>query len=194
MRSVFDLWKGADWLEREARTCSASISAGTPDLRRILMWEGYSEGFPLRKSSRCGGLVRRSEQTRQALEANPEAYYSMEELASPRRITSCRSTCASVSPRPAEVGAVTPRTIEMELSTPGSMRGARCRNIPLGVARRPSERSTLDFEADHMLINIGPQHPATHGVLRLVVELEGEAVMRVIPHIGYLHSRVREAR
>jgi NADH-quinone oxidoreductase subunit D len=39
-----------------------------------------------------------------------------------------------------------------------------------------------------MLVNIGPQHPATHGVLRLVVELEGEAVVRVIPHVGYLHS------
>ncbi|HMB68648.1 MAG TPA: NADH dehydrogenase (quinone) subunit D [bacterium] len=39
-----------------------------------------------------------------------------------------------------------------------------------------------------MLINIGPQHPATHGVLRLVCELDGETVVRVIPHIGYLHS------
>ncbi|MGH7754454.1 MAG: NADH dehydrogenase (quinone) subunit D [Gemmatimonadales bacterium] len=39
-----------------------------------------------------------------------------------------------------------------------------------------------------MLINLGPQHPATHGVLRLVVELDGERVRRVIPHVGYLHS------
>ncbi|MBW3555024.1 MAG: NADH dehydrogenase (quinone) subunit D [Gemmatimonadetes bacterium] len=39
-----------------------------------------------------------------------------------------------------------------------------------------------------MLINIGPQHPATHGVLRLVLELDGETVIRCIPHIGYLHS------
>src|SRR3989449_3996598 len=39
-----------------------------------------------------------------------------------------------------------------------------------------------------MLMNIGPQHPATHGVLRLVVELDGETVVRVIPHLGYLHS------
>jgi NADH-quinone oxidoreductase subunit D len=45
-----------------------------------------------------------------------------------------------------------------------------------------------DFGAEHMLINIGPQHPATHGVLRLVVELEGETVRRIIPHVGYLHS------
>ncbi|MDQ2668216.1 MAG: NADH dehydrogenase (quinone) subunit D [Gemmatimonadota bacterium] len=44
-----------------------------------------------------------------------------------------------------------------------------------------------DLEGDHMLINIGPQHPATHGVLRLVLELDGETVVRCIPHIGYLH-------
>src|SRR5687767_13728169 len=46
-----------------------------------------------------------------------------------------------------------------------------------------------EMNGEHMLINIGPQHPATHGVLRLVLELDGETVIRCIPHIGYLHSR-----
>lgn len=45
-----------------------------------------------------------------------------------------------------------------------------------------------EMHGEHMLINIGPQHPATHGVLRLVLELDGETVIRCIPHIGYLHS------
>lgn len=45
-----------------------------------------------------------------------------------------------------------------------------------------------EMHGEHMLINIGPQHPATHGVLRLVLELDGETVVRCIPHIGYLHS------
>ncbi len=40
----------------------------------------------------------------------------------------------------------------------------------------------------HMVINMGPQHPSTHGVLRLVVELEGERVVKVAPDLGYLHS------
>jgi NADH-quinone oxidoreductase subunit D len=83
---------------------------------------------------------------------------------------------------------VTVRTIEMELSTPGLDSHGNPRNVPLGVSRRPSESVNDDFGAERMLVNIGPQHPATHGVLRLVVELEGEAVKRVIPHIGYLHS------
>jgi NADH-quinone oxidoreductase subunit D len=45
-----------------------------------------------------------------------------------------------------------------------------------------------DVSGEHMLINIGPQHPATHGVLRLVLELDGETVIKCTPHIGYLHS------
>jgi NADH-quinone oxidoreductase subunit D len=45
-----------------------------------------------------------------------------------------------------------------------------------------------ELHGEHMLINIGPQHPATHGVLRLVLELDGETVISCIPHIGYLHS------
>jgi NADH-quinone oxidoreductase subunit D len=45
-----------------------------------------------------------------------------------------------------------------------------------------------ELHGEHMLINIGPQHPATHGVLRLVLELDGEVVVKCIPHIGYLHS------
>ena len=59
--------------------------------------------------------------------------------------------------------------------------------IPLAAAPRHAEFDE-DFGAEHMLVNIGPQHPATHGVLRLVIELEGETVKRCIPHLGYLHS------
>jgi hypothetical protein len=86
---------------------------------------------------------------------------------------------------------VTSRTIEMELSTPVAGPRGVVRNVPLGVSRRPSESVNDDFGAERMLVNIGPQHPATHGVLRLVVELEGEAVKRVIPHAG---STTRSSR
>lgn len=80
------------------------------------------------------------------------------------------------------------RTVEFELRTPAMDADGQVRTTPLGVARRPSESVHEDFGADRMLINIGPQHPATHGVLRLVIELEGETVRRIIPHVGYLHS------
>ena len=78
--SVVPLWRGADWLEREVYDMFGITFRGHPDLRRILMWETYAEGHPLRKDFPLRGRFSRAEQVRQALNANPEAHYSMEEL------------------------------------------------------------------------------------------------------------------
>jgi len=44
------------------------------------------------------------------------------------------------------------------------------------------------LETDRMILNFGPHHPATHGTLRIIMELEGETVVKATPEIGYLHS------
>lgn len=45
----------------------------------------------------------------------------------------------------------------------------------------------MALKTEEMLLNMGPQHPSTHGVLRLELQLDGEIISDVIPHIGYLH-------
>jgi NADH-quinone oxidoreductase subunit D len=53
---------------------------------------------------------------------------------------------------------------------------------------RPTEGS----KDTTMIVNMGPQHPSTHGVLRLVVEIDGETVLKVVPDIGYLHTGIEK--
>src|SRR6195952_2613866 len=90
--------------------------------------------------------------------------------------------------------ATTKRTVEVQLSTSGMDASGRPQRVPLAVDESGSPvlveappSLEPDLSGEHMLINLGPQHPATHGVLRLVLELDGETVVRCIPHIGYLH-------
>ena len=57
------------------------------------------------------------------------------------------------------------------------------------LARPPVLDSTEDRT---MLINMGPQHPSTHGVLRLMLEIDGETIVRIMPDIGYLHTGIEK--
>src|SRR6202789_3447069 len=56
------------------------------------------------------------------------------------------------------------------------------------VAAAPSgEIELTDMQGEKMVLNMGPSHPATHGVLRIVLELDGEIITKAEPDIGYLH-------
>jgi len=60
----------------------------------------------------------------------------------------------------------------------------------MATALAPTTDQTIvefDVRTDEMLVNMGPQHPSTHGVLRLVLRTDGEIVSEVVPHLGYLH-------
>jgi NADH-quinone oxidoreductase subunit D len=52
---------------------------------------------------------------------------------------------------------------------------------------QPLGNEQADVETEEMLVNMGPQHPSTHGVLRVVLRTDGEMVLQTVPHIGYLH-------
>jgi NADH-quinone oxidoreductase subunit D len=54
-------------------------------------------------------------------------------------------------------------------------------------ALRASEAAAAELEGERMILNMGPQHPSTHGVLRLVLELDGEIITNCWPDVGYLH-------
>jgi len=56
----------------------------------------------------------------------------------------------------------------------------------------PSKVTPADSSARRMTLNMGPQHPSTHGVLRLLIELEGETIRRAEPDIGFLHTGIEK--
>jgi len=177
--TVTHLWKTANWLEREVWDMYGVVFGGHPDLRRILMPENYEEGFPLRKDFPLRGRFSRSEQVRRSLTRSLEDVYAIEELE-----LAGVPTSASVAPGGENGAPVTAADIE-ELDT------ADGRWPPLREIEPHESLGDLlkdPLEGEPMLINMGPQHPATHGVLRLVLQLDGERVMRCIPHIGYLHT------
>jgi NADH-quinone oxidoreductase subunit D len=60
------------------------------------------------------------------------------------------------------------------------------------ILEQPNVSIESHLPGQRMVLNMGPQHPSTHGVLRLVLELEGEKVVRCVPHIGYLHTGIEK--
>ncbi|MEO8174882.1 MAG: NADH-quinone oxidoreductase subunit D, partial [Sediminibacterium sp.] len=52
--------------------------------------------------------------------------------------------------------------------------------------------TTADGSEGELVINVGPQHPATHGVLHLVITLDGETIKKIEPHLGYIHRSIEK--
>jgi NADH-quinone oxidoreductase subunit D/NADH-quinone oxidoreductase subunit C/D len=157
--TLVPVWPGADFQEREIWDLYGIHFEGHPDLRRILMWEGF-EGHPMRKdwkepffeeeakpfgSRWPGGNVTRAE------EHNPygkNVQYPAGWL---------------------------PEGVDFETDT------------ELYSGMTITRDATPGMKTDQVTVNLGPQHPSTHGVFRMVVTMDGETVVDLKPVMGYLH-------
>ena len=62
----------------------------------------------------------------------------------------------------------------------------------LGSIAASPEAAAAPLRTEEYVINMGPQHPSTHGVMRLLVRLDGETVLEVTPHLGYIHRGIEK--
>ncbi len=161
--SLIDVYPGTDFQEREAYDLYGIRFAGHPNLKRILMWDGF-EGHPMRKdwkepyyeaehkpfdSRWPAGYVRRSEET--------NAYGHNVKY-----------------PADFDLSRLQDRSEETIYNSMG-----------LGVDVAPLAGEEL--RTDRLVVNMGPQHPSTHGVFRMVITLDGETIDTLEPVMGYLH-------
>ncbi len=134
--TVTNLWKAADFLEREVYDFLGIKFLGHPDMRRLFLRNDF-KGYPLRKN----------------FDDSPESNaFTLED--------------------DVELDA----TYQYSLDDTGKLIEKR---VPL-------------FGDEDFVINIGPQHPSTHGVLRLQCVLNGETVKHIYPHLGYIHRGIEK--
>ena len=82
--------------------------------------------------------------------------------------------------------------LEPANATPGEYAGFEMVGIPDRPPQTEREREIYSLEEGEMLVNMGPQHPSTHGVMRLVVKVRGEVVTDLDPVLGYLHRGIEK--
>ena len=134
LHSVSDIWKGAEFNEREAFDYFGIRFIGHPDMRRLFLRDDWV-GHPLRKD-----YDESQNPLRMSNEDTPDTTMHIEEL---------------------KDGSVI-------------------------------KHRQVIFAKDEYVINIGPQHPATHGVLRFRVSLEGETIKKLDVHCGYIHRGIEK--
>ena len=159
--SVYHLWLGADFQEREIWDLYGIKFTGHPDLRRILTWEGF-EGHPMRKDWQ-------------------EAFY--EEDTKPYKSRWPEGEHVSAEEKnPYNDNLKFPQEFDPEKWTPTDPEDALYASLKKAVTRNEA-----GLETEQIIVNMGPQHPSTHGVFRAVVVLDGETVTSLKPVMGYLH-------
>jgi NADH-quinone oxidoreductase subunit C/D len=134
--TVCDIWRTAEFNEREVYDYYGITFTGNPDMRRLYLRDDFV-GYPLRKD-----------------------FDESEEL----------------NPIPVTNEVIDDTTTNYEVDEQG----------------RTLEKINTIFDDEEYVINVGPQHPATHGVLRFRVSLEGEIIKKLDVHCGYIHRGIEK--
>ena len=157
--SLVAIYPGAELQEREAWDLLGIKFTGHPDLRRIFMWEGFA-GFPLRKDWH-------------------EPFFDEEAKPFKDRWPSGKIVQAESS-NIYDDNIAYPQNFTTENKTFEP-------ETALYDALRTYQKNEVGLDTDHIIVNLGPQHPSTHGVFRVAVMLDGETIVNLKPVMGYLH-------
>jgi NADH/F420H2 dehydrogenase subunit C len=158
--SLVPVYPGAEYQEREAWDLLGIRFEGHPDLRRILMWEGF-EGHPMRKDWR-------------------EPYF--EEEGKPFKSRWPEGDIYRIEDHNIFGKNVDyPEGFNPETWIPEND------GLLYAAVKGLKKSDDDDIRTDTVVVNMGPQHPSTHGVFRVVVELDGETILSLKPVMGYLH-------
>lgn len=159
--SLTPVFPGASLQEREAWDLMGIHFEDHPDLKRVLLWEGF-DGHPLQKDWR-------------------EAFYEEDGKPFKSRWPGGQVIRAEDN-NPFNKNVDYPEGFDPEQWTPEGETA-----VYAGVGRLDHPVSETAIDTDQLVVNLGPQHPSTHGVFRMVVRLEGETIVDLEPVMGYLH-------
>lgn len=160
--SLVPVYPGAEFQEREAWDLLGIHFENHPDLRRILMWEGFA-GHPLRKDWK-------------------ETYFENEGKPFDNRWPEGGGVYRIEDHNPFRKNVTYPDDFSPEEWIPEGDEA-----IYAGMKKLDGSGNGADLETDQIVVNLGPQHPSTHGVFRMVVTLDGETILKLAPVMGYLH-------
>jgi NADH-quinone oxidoreductase subunit D/NADH-quinone oxidoreductase subunit C/D len=163
--SLIDVWPGVDFQEREAYDLFGIRFPGHPNLKRILLWDGFN-GHPMRKDWK-------------------EAYYEEEHKPFDSRWPKGYVRRAEELNMFGKNVAY-PDDIDLSKLS-DSTESSLYAGMGLGVDVESMSTGKDQLLTDRLVVNLGPHHPSTHGVFRMVVTLNGETIDTLEPVMGYLH-------
>ncbi len=156
--SITPLFSGADLQEREVYDLMGIVFEGHPDLRRVLLWEGFA-GHPLRKDWK-------------------EPYF--EEDIKPFKTRWPEGQVSRIEDKmPLHDNVDYPAGFDPDTWVPET------EDALYASLKRLDKQD--EMQTDQLIVNLGPQHPSTHGVFRMVVVMDGETIVDLKPVMGYLH-------